>query len=234
MSAQTIKSALAELADPAKALILQRFFKTGPGEYGEGDTFWGIQIPQIRQLLKANTTISFEDIAWLLNDKVHEIRITGGLLLVEKYKKANQDGKKACYEIYMSNATLFNNWDLVDLTCHHIVGAWLLDKDRSPLYDFAQSDNLWKQRIAMISTYYYLKRDDYRDTFRLATILLHHKHDLIHKAVGWMLREVGKRDHEAETTYLLEDERYKSMPRTMLRYAIERFPEPERQFFLKK
>jgi 3-methyladenine DNA glycosylase AlkD len=234
MSAQTIKSALAKLADPAKAIILQRFFKTGPGEYGEGDIFWGIQIPQIRQIVKTNASTSVEVAVRLLHDDVHEVRIAGGLLLVEQYKKAGIEGKKACYEAYMTNATQFNNWDLVDLTCHHIVGAWLMDKDKTPLYELAHSGHLWKQRISMISTYYFLKRDEYTDTFNLATILLNHDHDLIHKAVGWMLREVGKRNHEAETNYLLEGERYKIMPRTMLRYAIERFPEPERQFFLKK
>ena len=166
-------------------------------------------------------------------DPVHEVRVAGGFLLVECYKQSDETEKKACYDFYINHATCFNNWDLVDLTCHHIVGAWLWDKGRAPLYKLAASQNLWEQRISIISTFHFLRKNDYNDTFELAKILLNHKHDLIHKAVGWMLREVGKRNPLAETEFLLENRRYTQMPRTMLRYAIEKYPESQRQAFLK-
>lgn len=234
MLASSIKAELEGIANPAKAKDLQRFFKTGPGEYGEGDIFLGIQVPFIRDVIKKYKGTPLEEIIKLLKDPAHEVRMSGGLLMVEYYKKASPSARKDCYESYVRNADCFNNWDLVDLTCPNIVGAWLWDKDRSLLYDFSRSENLWKQRISIISTLYFIRKDDFSDTFKIADILLNHQHDLIHKAVGWMLREAGKRNHDAERSYLLEDEKYLSMPRTMLRYAIEKFPEPERQYFLKK
>lgn len=234
MVASFIKADLKELADPVQAKNLQRFFKTGPGQYGEGDVFWGIKTPFVRDVVKRYKGTPLDEIVKLLNDPVHEARAIGGFLLVELYKKASPAGKKACYDCYVSHATCFNNWDLVDLTCHHIVGAWLWDKDRQPLYDLARSGNLWKERISIISTFYFIRKGDFTDSFQIALLLLHNPHDLIHKAVGWMLREIGKRDHEAETAFLLENNRYLDMPRTMLRYAIEKFPEDERLTFLKK
>ena len=233
MTANNIRQELKNLANPQKAFILQGFFKTGPGQYGEGDIFWGIQVPKTRELVKKYQKMPLSEIAILMADPIHEVRMAGGFLLVECYKYADEKEKKACYDFYIQNATRFNNWDLVDLTCHHIVGAWLWDKDRKPLYKLASSENLWEQRIAIISTFHFLRKGDFNDTFELAKMLLNHKHDLIHKAVGWMLREVGKRNPLAETEFLLEDRRYAQMPRTMLRYAIEKYPEKQRQDFLK-
>lgn len=234
MTADHVREEIASLRDPDKAKILQRFFKTGPGQYGEGDIFWGVQVPYIRQVVKLNHRMPLAEIQLLITDPAHEVRMTGALLLVEYFKKADQTGKKACYDYYISHASNFNNWDLVDLTCHHVVGAWLWDKDRTPLYRLAKSQNLWEQRISIISTFYFLRKNDFNDTFELAKTLLNHKHDLIHKAVGWMLREVGKRDQDSETDFLEEDGRFRKMPRTMLRYAIEKYPEDQRQAFLKK
>jgi len=233
MTANDIRQELKDLANPQKAFILQGFFKTGPGQYGEGDIFWGIQVPKTRELVKKYQKMPLSEIAVLMTDPIHEVRMAGGFLLVECYKHADEKGKKACYDFYIRNATCFNNWDLVDLTCHHIVGAWLWDKDRKPLYKLASGENLWEQRIAIISTFHFLRKGDFNDTFELAKMLLNHKHDLIHKAVGWMLREVGKRNPLAETEFLLENTRYTQMPRTMLRYAIEKYPEKQRQAFLK-
>lgn len=229
-----IKAELAARANPEKAQISQRFFKTAKGQYGEGDIFWGIQIPVLRETIKQFRNTPPEACVTLLNDPIHEVRMMGGMLMVEGFKRAKGDDKRVWFETYRTNAACFNNWDLVDLTCPTIVGGWLWDKDRSPLYDFAHTDNLWKQRIAIISTMPFIKKEDFHDTFQLADILFNHTHDLIHKAVGWMLREIGKKDHDAECAYLLENERYKRMPRTMLRYAIEKFSETERQSFLKR
>jgi 3-methyladenine DNA glycosylase AlkD len=233
MTANNLREALRRKKNPDKAFILQRFFKTGPGEYGEGDIFWGLQVPVTRAIAKEFCQMPLSEIALLIKDPVHEVRLAGGIILVESYKKSDEAGKKARYDFYLENATRFNNWDLVDLTCHHIVGAWLYDKDRATLYRLAVSENLWEQRIAILSTFYFLRKESYNDTFEIAKILLDHKHDLIQKAVGWMLREVGKRNPLAETEFLLENERYKQMPRTMLRYAIEKYPEKQRQAFLK-
>lgn len=234
MTKDIIKDDLYQYANPQKAEILQRFFKTGPGQYGEGDVFWGIQVPVLRDFIKSYKGIPLEAIVELLHDPVHEIRMAGAFIMVDSFRKSKGNQKKEVFDCYMDNATCFNNWDLVDLTCPEIAGKWLIDKDRSILYQFAQSENLWKQRISIISTLSFIKKNDFEDTFKIAMILLNHKHDLIHKAVGWMLREAGKRNHEAECDFLLENDKYKKMPRTMLRYAIEKFPEEERQFYMRK
>jgi Predicted DNA alkylation repair enzyme len=233
MTAENIRRELKDLANPQKAFILQGFFKTGPGEYGEGDIFWGIQVPYTRILVKKYKNMPLEEIAKMMEDPVHEVRMAGGLLLVECYKRSDGNGKKACYNYFITHGKLFNNWDLVDMTSHHVIGGWLWDKDRKPLYNLAESENLWEQRISIISTFHFIRKGDFNDTFALAKLLLNHKHDLIHKAVGWMLREVGKRNPLAETEFLLEDRQYTQMPRTMLRYAIEKYPEKQRQAFLK-
>ncbi|MDD4921688.1 MAG: DNA alkylation repair protein [Bacteroidales bacterium] len=233
MTAEHLRQDLKSLANPQKAFILQGFFKTGPGQYGEGDIFWGIQVPQTRNLVKKYRKMPLHEIALLMTDPVHEVRMAGGFLLVEYYKQSDEKDKKVCYDFYISHATCFNNWDLVDLTSHHILGGWLWDKDRKPLYQLAVSENLWEQRISILSTFHFIRKHDFNDSFELAKILLNHKHDLIHKAVGWMLREIGKRNPLAETEFLLEDRRYTQMPRTMLRYAIEKYPEQQRQAFLK-
>jgi 3-methyladenine DNA glycosylase AlkD len=234
MLASSIKSELKALSNADNARNLQRFFKTGPGEYGESDIFWGIKVPNIREVVRNFRGTPLEEIVLLISDPVHEVRMAGALLMVDFYKKAKKSGKQECYDCYIENATCFNNWDLVDLTCPHIVGAWLWDKDRCPLYELADSGNLWKERISIISTLYFIRKGVFDDTLKLSDKFLTHKHDLIQKAVGWMIREVGNRDHEIEFAFLLEGNRYLKMPRTMLRYSIEKFPENERQFFMKR
>jgi len=233
MTAENFRQELKKLSNPNQAFELQRFFKTGPGQYGEGDIFWGIKVPLTRNVVKKYRRMPLNEISKLITDPVHEVRMGGGFLLVECYKQADTAGKKACYDFYISNASHFNNWDLVDMTCHHIVGDWLWDKDRKPLYKLAASESLWEQRISIISTFYFIRKDDFNDSFEIAKMLLNHKHDLIQKAVGWMLREIGKRNPLAETEFLVENDRYMQMPRTMLRYAIEKYPEKQRQAFLK-
>jgi len=233
MKATDLREEMLRKRNPEKGYFLQRFFKTGPGQYGEGDIFWGLSVPETRALAAKFPKMPLEEIELLLIDPVHEVRLAAGILLVNLFKKASKTEQQAIYEFYISNATRFNNWDLVDVTCHHIVGGWLLDKDRKPLYDLAVSSNLWEQRISIISTYKLLRNNDFEDCMNISKILLNHQHDLIHKAVGWMLREMGKRNFLVETEFLLENDRYKTMPRTMLRYAIEKYPENQRQAFLK-
>jgi 3-methyladenine DNA glycosylase AlkD len=207
---------------------LQWFFKTGKGEYGEGDVFLGVKVPHVRQIAKKHKDIPLSDVKKLLDSKIHEERQAGLFILVQKFQKGSQ---KEIYEFYMKNIHAANNWDLVDLSAHKIAGAYLFDKDKKILYDFARSKNLWKKRVAVISTFYFIGKNEFADSLRIAEILLHDKHDLIHKAVGWMLREIGKRDLSAEEAFLKKH--YKKMPRTMLRYAIEKFDEKKRHAYLK-
>ena len=234
MNAKHIIEELVAMRNPEKEKILLYFFKTGKGQYGEGDQFLGITVPQIRSLVKKYKDISIHEIETLIHNQFHECRMLALLLLVESYPKAKSESEqKQIYEFYIRQVDYINNWDLVDLTAPHIVGAYLWGKDREDLFNFAQTPHLWLQRIAVIATYYFIRKHDFQTTFDVSTLLLQHPHDLIHKAVGWMLREAGKRDFEAEYQYLLENKRYQSMPRTMLRYAIEKFPESLRQDFLK-
>lgn len=227
-----VKKALSLKKDKIKARLLQRFFKTGKGEYGEGDIFWGIVVPEQREVAKRFKEASMAEIQDLLEDRVHECRLTGLFILIEKYKKGSEAERAKIYKLYLKNYSNINNWDLVDLSAPKIVGDYLLDKDRGPLYVFAKSDNLWKKRIAVLSTFTFIKEGQFDDAFGIAEILLDDKHDLIHKAVGWMLREVGKRDKKTEIIFL---KKYAAtMPRTMLRYAIEKFTPEERSYFLKK
>ncbi len=223
---------LKELSVPEKRVILQRFFKTGPGEYGEGDIFLGVTMPNIRKVAKHYTTeATFHDIEELLLSGVHEYRMAALILVVNKFERAKDENEKQSYvTFYLDHIEYINNWDLVDVTCYKILGPWLYDRERTVLYDLVATDHLWSQRIAMITTMYFIRQHDYADTLRLANILLEHPHDLIHKAVGWMLREVGNRDPETERTFLKP--RYKRIPRTILRYAIEKFPETERRAYL--
>ena len=223
---------LNKLKNPSKAKILAGFFKTGKGEYGEGDIFWGITVPEQRKVAKKFIDLNFSDIQRLLNSKIHEQRLVALLLLVEKYKKGNDKEKKEIVKLYLKNTKNINNWDLVDLSSHYILGDYLLNKNRGTLYKLAKSKNLWEKRIAIISTFAFIRVEDFGDSLKIAEILLKDKHDLIHKAVGWMLREVGKKDPQVEEKFLIRY--YKDMPRTMLRYAIEKFPEKKRQFYLKK
>ena len=226
-----IKQELRARASPAKAKILQRFFKTAPGEYGHGDVFIGLTVPEIRSVAATFHDATLEDIVVLLQSNIHEERLLALVLLVNQYKKAGSTEQRAIYRLYVSSTKYINNWDLVDLSAEHIIGAWLTDKNKAILKQLARSKNLWERRIAIISTFHYIKQGHPDETFRIATILLHDPHDLIHKAVGWMLREVGKRcGQKVEESYLKTH--YHTMPRTMLRYAIERFPEQKRQWYL--
>ncbi len=225
-----IKKELQKHARPDKAKILQRFFKTGKGQYGEGDKFIGVTMPEQRAIAKKFTQLSLTEIQALLNSKVHEHRMTGLIVLVNKYKQSKD--KKKYYDFYLKNTNRINNWDLVDVTSPHVVGHYLFDKDRSILYQLARSKDLWEKRISIISTFYFIREEDFNDSLKIAEILLKDKHDLIHKAVGWMLREIGKKDQAVEERFLIKH--YKHMPRTMLRYAIERFDEKKRMFYMKK
>jgi len=209
-----------------------RFFKTSKGEYGYGDVFLGVRTPQIRLIAKKYIDISTADMKMIIKSKYHEERLLGLIILVNKYSKAKDEKvRNQLYKIYVSSFKYVNNWDLVDVTCPHVIGKHLMNKERSILYSWAKSNDLWTKRIAIVSTHWFIRKNDLDDTFKIAEILLNDEHDLIHKAVGWMLREAGKRDLEKEEIFLKKH--YKNMPRTMLRYSIEKFPEPKRQKYLK-
>jgi len=222
-----------KLKNPEQAKNLAWFFKTGKGEYGEGDIFLGIKVPEQRKLVKKYyKEITLPEVQQLLDDKIHEYRLIGLLILVAQYEKADPQARKSIFKLYLRNTKKINNWDLVDLSAHKIVGNYLIDKDRQILYKLAKSKNLWEKRIGIISTAEFIRNYQFEDTLKIAEILLQDKHDLIHKAVGWMLREVGNRNRKAETEFL--DENGSQMPRTMLRYAIEKFEEKLRLYYLKK
>ena len=225
-----IKKELNNLKNTEKAKILSRFFKTGKGEYGEGDNFLGIVVPEQRKIAKKYKDLSLNDIQTLLSTNIHEYRLTSLFILVLQYEKSDEKGKKNIYEFYLRNTKRINNWDLVDLSAHKILGDFLFDKDKSILYKLAKSNNLWERRIAIMSTFNFIKNNEFKDTLKLSKTLLDDPHDLIHKATGWMLREIGKRDKKTEEKFL---KKYcKRMPRTMLRYAIEKFDESERKHYL--
>ena len=223
------------LADPSQVAGLSRFFKTGPGQYGEGDRFLGVRVPATRAVVRACwREVGFPELEDCLSCEYHEVRLAGLLALIELFSHARKDPalQEACVSFYLSHTGGINNWDLVDLSCYPLLGVWLLDKDRTLLYDLARNGKtLWEQRIGIVSTMTFLRHGQLQDTFAIADILLHHPHDLIQKAVGWLLREAGKRDERALETFL--ESRYRTMPRTMLRYAVERLPEPKRQACLK-
>ncbi len=230
---QSLISDLQSLANPEKAKHLQGFFKTRKGEYGEGDIFLGIIVPKQREIAKKYKNIPLNQVQKLLNSKIHEHRMTGLIILTNQYKKVkiNKLLKRQIYEFYLKNTQNINNWDLVDITCHHIVGDFVLKDGSDTLRDLAKSQDLWEKRIAMVSTYAFIKQKRLGEPLAIAEILLNDKHDLIHKAVGWMLREIGKRNKNILELFLTP--RYKTMPRTMLRYAIEKFPKEERKKYLK-
>jgi len=223
---QELVSELEKLYSKERAKNSKRFFKTGKGEYGEGDIFLGFSMGEQREIAKKYTQLSLSNLQKLLNSKIHEHRLIAGLILMHKFKKSPEE----IFNFYTKNAKRFNNWDLVDITCTKIVGNFLVDKDKKTIYNFAKSKNLWEKRIAIVSTFAFIKENQFADTLKISEILLDDKHDLIHKAVGWMLREVGKRDVEVLKDFLKIN--YKKLPRTTLRYAIERFPEKERKMFL--
>ena len=220
-------------ADASQVEGLSRFFKTGPGQYGEGDKFLGIKVPVTREVVKACwRETGLQDLEECIASEYHEVRLAALLALVELFRH-NKSKQKEYVDFYLAHTDRINNWDLVDLSCYPLLGVWLLDKDRTLLYDLARNGKtLWEQRIGIVSTMTFIRNGQLKDTFDIADILLHHPHDLIHKAVGWLLREAGKRDKEALVQYL--EPRWQTMPRTMLRYAIEKFPEAERQQYLKK
>lgn len=226
-----IQSQLLNLSNSDDARFLQRYFKTGPGQYGEGDLFRGIRVPVLRKLSKAHRDIPLDTLQKLLCSEYHEDRLLALLILVHKFAKADEAGRSRMYALYLDHASFINNWDLVDASAEHIVGAYLRDKDRAPLYQLARAGGIWERRIAMMATFHFIKLGEFDDTLGIAGILLADTEDLIHKAAGWMLREVGKRDMQAEESFLRVHCR--RMPRTMLRYAIERFPEEKRQRYLK-
>jgi 3-methyladenine DNA glycosylase AlkD len=226
-----IQERLAALGDPSVASTSRRFFKTGPGEYGEGDIFRGIRVPVLRELAKEYRSITPAEAERLFDSKFHEDRLLALLLLVRLYSRGDEATREKIYRLYLKSTRFINNWDLVDSSAEHIVGAFLWDKSRGPLRRLAKSKDLWERRIAIIATFHFIKRGEFAETFDIARTLLSDREDLIHKAVGWMLREIGKRDPEVEEEFLKEN--YSRMPRVMLRYAIERFPEEKRRRYLK-
>ena len=231
MSLSEIRKAISKQKNPAQAIILQRFFKTGKGEYGEGDIFYGIKVPEQRTIAKQFKDLGLDDLKTLILSKVHEERLIAAFILVDQFKSGDEKKKKIVFDFYLKNRKGINNWDLVDLSAPKIVGTYLIDKEKELLYKFANSNDLWEKRISIISTQAFIREHFFEDTLNISKILLGDKHDLIHKAVGWMLREIGNRDLETEEEFLKKH--YKIMPRTMLRYAIEKFPEQKRMAYLK-
>ncbi|MDX1487478.1 MAG: DNA alkylation repair protein, partial [Acidiferrobacterales bacterium] len=227
MTAKQISKALRDLADPTIAAHSQRFFKTGPGEYGEGDRFLGIRVPLIRQQVRKFHATPLDEIGKLLRSPFHEERLCALLLLVYQFDNADETKRAVIYRLYLNNTAYITNWDLVDSSAPHIVGAYLADNDRRVIHKLSRSKNRWDRRIAVTSTFDFIKLNQFDDSFALAMRLMRDKEDLIHKAIGWMLREIGKRDRNALKRFL--DQHHNEMPRTMLRYAIERLPAAERR-----
>jgi len=230
MKLAEIRSEIKKLGNADHAKIMQRFFKTGKGEYGEGDVFVGIKVPVQRQIAKQFRDLRLNEIQQLLNSNIHEERLISLFILVDQYQKSDEIRKEKIYSFYMKNSKRINNWDLVDLSAPKIVGDHLLNRDKKILFKFSRSSNLWERRIAILATYTFIKNGSFEPTLQISNILLNDNYDLIHKAVGWMLREVGKKDIKTLDNFLKE--RYKKMPRTMLRYAIEKFPEVKRKKYL--
>ena len=222
----TIKS----MAKKERGEFLQRFFKTGKGEYAEGDKFLGLRVPEVRALVKDYRELPLEEVLKLLHSPIHEVRQLALFILVWQYKKGDEAKKKSIYELYLRNRKFVNNWDLVDGSAEHIVGAYLFERDRSILRKLAFSRSIWDRRIAMLACFHFIRKKEFSTALEIASILVNDKEDLIHKAVGWMLREIGERDRKAEIAFL--QKHYREMPRTMLRYAIEKFDPALRQHYL--
>lgn len=225
-----LRKKIKSLANPEISETMQWFFKTGKGEYGEGDIFVGIKVPTQRKIAREFKNLELSELKIFLDSKIHEERLISLFILVDKYEKGNETEKEKIFSFYLKNRKGINNWDLVDLSAPKIIGKHLFKKDRSILFKFALSKNLWEKRIAVLSTYEFIRNNDFQTTLEIAELLVDDKHDLIHKAVGWMLREIGKRDLKTEENFLKLY--YKKMPRTMLRYAIEKFPESKRKKYL--
>lgn len=230
MTAKEISNILKSLGNADIAEHSQRFFKTGKGEYGEGDKFLGIRVPVLRKHVKTYQATDLAEVLKLLKSSFHEIRLFALLLLVHKFSKADEDEKAVIYELYLNNTKYINNWDLVDSSAHKIVGPYLENRDREILYELVHSESLWERRISIMTTLHFIQNIQFEDALKLSELLINDKEDLIHKASGWMLREIGKRDLEIEKNFLKKH--YKKMPRTMLRYAIEKFPKEERKQYL--
>ena len=230
LSIENLRRELRQAASAERARILGRFFKTGKGQYGEGDVFLGVTVPESRRLAKRFNYLKMSEIGILLKSKIHEERLVGLLILVDLFQKGDDKNKKQIFNFYLKNTKYVNNWDLVDLTAEKIVGAYLFNQSKSILYKLAKSKSLWERRIAIVATYYFIKNNEFDETLKIAKILFSDSHDLLHKAVGWMLREVGKRNQMTLEKFLRKN--YKSIPRTTLRYAIERFDEKLRKAYL--
>jgi len=233
ITAQSVQKELSKYSNNEKEEVFIRFFKTGRGEYGYGDKFWGITVSNIRDVAKRYyKDITFEEVKKLIESEIHEIRLTGYIIFTYRYEKGNTEERKNVYTFYINNLSGCNNWDIVDLSCSKIIGNYILDnpKQRDILYKLVKSNNLWEQRISIVSTYSLIRSNNFKDALRISKILLTHKHDLIHKAVGWMLREVGKRDIDVLRDFL--NRNINNMPRTTLRYAIERMDKRERNRYL--
>lgn len=230
ISANDIEKRLKEMGDKDDAKFLQGFFKTGPGQYGEGDIFLGIRVPAVRTLAKEYKDLPSETVLSLLKSPYHEVRLFALIWLVNAFAKSDEATQKKIYGLYLANTAYINNWDLVDLSAPRIVGAYLLDKSRKPLYQLAKSKSLWERRIAVLATFWFIRDKQFEDALRIAELLLTDKEDLIHKAVGWMLREIGKRDIKRVEPFL--QKHCRTMPRTMLRYAIERFTPAKRKMYM--
>jgi 3-methyladenine DNA glycosylase AlkD len=230
MNAKETSKRLREMGDKEDARFLQGFFKTGAGQYGEGDIFLGIRVPAIRKLAKEYNNLPTKEILSLLKSPYHEERLLALILFVNAFIKGDETIQKKIYDLYLANTRYINNWDLVDISAPNIVGAYLLTKNRKPLYQLAKSKSLWERRIAVLATFFFIKNNQFEDSIKIAGILLQDKEDLIHKAVGWMLREIGKRDTEREEAFL--QKHCRTMPRTMLRYAIERFAPSKRRKYM--
>ena len=232
MKSIEIQKELETYVDPVKREYLTGFFKTGKGQYGEGDKFLGVVVPNTRIVAKRHKDIPFEVMAELLQSEWHECRLCALLMMVERFKKSDEKEREAIYRFYLSQTERINNWDLVDLSAPYIVGEYLRDKSRDDLYRLAESNLLWEQRIAVVATVTLIRNNDFTDILRLAELLLQHKHDLMQKAIGWMLREMGKKDRDLLLRFL--DKYRMVMPRTMLRYSIEKLTEAERKYYMKR
>ncbi|MCX6356179.1 MAG: DNA alkylation repair protein [Candidatus Aureabacteria bacterium] len=232
MTLEQIRRKIRRSADPQKAKYLKRYFKTGQGEYAEGDIFLGIAMPQLRKFAREHPALDFQELVQLLRSPIHEERLCALLMLVERYKKSAESDRKRIVAVYLDNTRFINNWDLVDSSAHRILGPYLETKNKKILYALARSENLWERRIAIISTFHFIRGNIFSHTIKIAKILIQDDEDLVHKAVGWMLREVGKRELRVEEDFLKTY--HKQMPRMMLRYAIEKFPENKRNSYLMK
>lgn len=230
MTAKDVERELNKHENPSDAVFLQRFFKTGEGQYGAGDIFIGLRVPQTRKIAKQFNDLSLAETEKLLESPVHEHRLAALIIMTNQAKNADQSHKKALYDLYLKRTDRINNWDLVDTSCRDIVGSYLMDKSRQPLYKLARSKDLWERRIAIVSTWQFIRERQLDDTFAISGLLVSDTHDLIHKAVGWMLREAGKRDEQALKDFLEAHARV--MPRTMLRYSVERLHPADRARYM--